>query len=291
MPLKRYIAQPLEHIYRNYILMRTNILLAILFLSKLTFSQSIGSYNSNLNKYNKSSNITQIIEKTSFHNSNGIKTDIEHKNFNKSMQLTSLKRFDEKNKLIWLNIYKYDSLQRRVNLDNKRWINGIGYQTKRTEYKYDSIGNFVQVDYNSKKQITNLSQYYFDNKKNLIRLETFTGNGSLIGYETATYDYKNNIMVVSQYNNQNQLINSNDRPINHSGDKKQNSSNKYNEVNDLIFYERNWNDNDDVCYTIEYKYDKSVNWIFKKRYSHIKTESGKLKRKKIKMVKTRKIKY
>ena len=30
---------------------------------------------------------------------------------------------------------------------------------------------------------------------------------------------------------------------------------------------------------------------FKKRYSHIQTESGKLKKKKTKMVKTRKIKY
>jgi len=271
--------------------MRTYILLTILFLSQLTFSQSIGSYNININKYDKSSKIAQIIEKTSFYNSDGIKTDIEHKDFNKSMQLTSLKRFDEKNKLIWLNIYKYDSLQRRVRLDNKKWINIIGYQTKHTEYKYDSIGNFVQLDYNSKKQISNISQYYFDKKKDLIRLETFTGNGSLIGYETATYDYETNIMVVNQYNNRNELVNSNDRPINHSGDKKQKSSNNYNEQGDLIFYKRNWNDNDNVCYTIEYKYDKSGNWISKKRYSHIKTESGKLKRKKIKMVKTRKIKY
>ncbi|MDC0007239.1 hypothetical protein OAE07_04655, partial [Winogradskyella sp.] len=37
--------------------------------------------------------------------------------------------------------------------------------------------------------------------------------------------------------------------------------------------------------------NKKGNWISKKRYSHIKTESGKLKKKKIKMVKTRKIKY
>jgi len=42
------------------------------------------------------------------------------------MQLTFLKRFDDKNKLICLNIYKYDNLQRRVRLDNKMWINVIG---------------------------------------------------------------------------------------------------------------------------------------------------------------------
>ncbi|MCI2230542.1 hypothetical protein MC378_15305 [Polaribacter sp. MSW13] len=271
--------------------MRLTILIATFLLSQLTFSQSIASYNSNATKYEKNANFAQIIEKTSFYNSDGIKTEIEHKDFNKSMQLTSLKRFDDKNKLIWLNIYKYDSLQRRVRLDNKRWINIIGYQTKQTEYKYDSIGNFVQIDYNSQKQISNIAQYFLDKEKNLIRLENFNGNGSLIGYETANYDLENNVVVVNQYNNKNELVNSNNRAISHSGEKKQKTSNKYNEQGDLIFYKRNWNDNDNVCYTIEYKYDKKGNWISKKRYSHIQTENGKLKKKKTKMVKTRKIKY
>jgi hypothetical protein len=271
--------------------MRLTILIATFLLSQLTFSQSIASYNSNATKYDKNANFTQIIEKTSFYNSDGIKTEIEHKDFNKSMQLTSLKRFDDKNKLIWLNIYKYDSLQRRVRLDNKRWINVIGYQTKHTEYKYDSIRNFVQIDYNSQKQISNIAQYFLDKEKNLIRLENYNGNGSLIGYETANYDLENNVVVVNQYNNKNELVNSNNRAISHSGEKKQKTANEYNEQGDLIFYKRNWNDNDNVCYTIEFKYNKKGNWISKKRYSHIKTESGKLKKKKIKMVKTRKIKY
>jgi hypothetical protein len=60
---------------------------------------------------------------------------------------------------------------------------------------------------------------------------------------------------------------------------------------DLIFWERRLNENDNVCYTIEYKYDKRKNWISKKRFSQIKTKNGKLKKKKIKMIKTREIKY
>ncbi|OIQ30332.1 MAG: hypothetical protein BM564_02890 [Bacteroidetes bacterium MedPE-SWsnd-G2] len=271
--------------------MRFTLLIVTLLFSQLTYSQSIASYNSNANKYDKKDNFVQIVEKTSFYNSDGIKTDIEYKDFNKSMQLTSLKRLDDKNKLIWLNIYKYDSLQRRISIYNKRWINKIGYQTKLSKYKYDSISNFIQLDYNSKNQIMNIARYFFDKEKNLIRLENFNGNGNLIGYETANYDLENNVVVVNQFNNKNELINTNNRAISYSGDKKQKPSNKYNEQGDLIFYKRNWNENDNVCYTIEYKYDKKGNWVSKKRYSHIQIEGGKLKKKKTNMVKTRKIKY
>lgn len=271
--------------------MKKQILIAIIFLSQLTFSQSIGSYLLNKNKYDKKANITKIMEKTSFHNSEGVKKETEYKNFNSSMQLTSLKRFNDKNKLIWLNIYKYDSLKRKIRVDNKRWINIIGYQTKHSEYRYDSIGNFVQIDFNSKKQALNISQFFLDNDKNLIRLENYTGNGDLIGFETATYDFENNKMNVKQYNNKSKLINSNDRTIKYSGDYKQKFPNKYNEQGDLIYWERNWNDKDNVCYTIDYKYDNNGNWVYKKRYSHIKTKKGKLKKKRIKMLKTRKIEY
>ena len=38
-------------------------------------------------------------------------------------------------------------------------------------------------------------------------------------------------------------------------------------------------------------YDENGNWISEKRYSYINTKSGKLKRKKLDMVKTREIKY
>lgn len=72
--------------------MRIIILSTIFFLSQLTFSQSIASYNTNATKYDKNAKFAQIIEKTSFYNSDGIKTEIEHKDFNTSMQLTKPKK-------------------------------------------------------------------------------------------------------------------------------------------------------------------------------------------------------
>lgn len=266
-------------------------LISILFLSQLTFSQSISSYMLNIDKYDKDANIYEIIETTIFYNSEGVEKDIEYKNFNSSMNLTSLKRFNDENKLIWLNIYSYDSLHRKVRIDNKKWINVVGYQTGYSIYKYDSLNNCIQIDYNSQDQILNIAKYYFDNDSNLIRLETYAANGNLFGYETAKYDFDNNRMMIYQYNNQDKLINSDDRPIKYGGKYKQKLSHKYNEHGDLIYWERNWNENDNVCYTSDYKYDEKGNWISQKRYSYIKAEQGKLKRKKLEMVKTREIKY
>ena len=266
-------------------------LITILFLSQLTFSQSISSYMLNIDKYDKDANISEIIETTSFYNSDGVKKEIEYKNFNSSMNLTSLKRFNDENKLIWLNIYAYDSLQRKIRIDNKKWINVVGYQSGYSIYKYDSLENCVQIEYNSQDQILNITKYYFDNDYNPTRLETYAANGNLFGYETAEYDFDNNRMMIYQYNNQGKLINSDDRPIKYGGNYKQKSSNKYNEQGDLIYWERDWNENDNVCYTTDYIYDDNGNWISKKRYSYIKTKKEKLKRKKIEMVKTREIKY
>jgi len=266
-------------------------LITILFLSQMTFSQSISSYMLNIDKYDKDANIADIIETTSFYNSDGITKDIEYKNFNSSMNLTSLKRFNDENKLIWLNIYTYDSLQRIVRIDNKKWINVVGYQSGYSIYKYDSLNNCIQIDYNSQDQVLNIAKYYFDKDSNLTRLETYNANGDLFGYETAKYDFDSNRMTIYQYNNQDKLLNSNDRPIKFGGSYKQKTSNKYNEQGDLIYWERNWNENDNVCYTTDYKYDENGNWISEKRYSYIKTGNGKLKRKKLEMVKTREIKY
>jgi hypothetical protein len=266
-------------------------LILILFLSQLAFSQSISSYMHNIDKYDKDANISEIIETIIFYNSDGADKKIEYKNFNSSMNLTSLKKFDDENKLIWLRIYTYDSLQRKVRIDTKKWINMVGYESGYSVYKYDSLNNCLQIDYNSQDRILNIAKYYFDKDSNLMRLETYDANGSLFGYETAKYDFENNKMLINQYNNQGKLLNSDDKPIKYGGNYNRKPSNKYNENGDLIFWERDRNKNDKVCFMNDYKYDENGNWILKKRYRFIKTKKGKLKRKKLVMLRTREIKY
>lgn len=273
--------------------MKKLITYLLLFFTVVGYSQSIGSYLSNLYKYNKESKFKEIKEEIIYYNKDGIKKEIEYKSFNEYMNLRSLKRFDDKKKLVWLNIYKYDSLQRRTKLENKYWVNIVGYQKKYREYEYDSIGNFLEIQFNSNKQVTYITKYFFDKENNLIQLANYNGGGNLIGYEKATYFTEKNRVKISQFNNQGKLITTNSHSIDHSKDSKHKHKPhyKYNEHGDLIFWERNLNQNDKVCYTMEYKYDEKGNWISKKRYSHIKTDSGKLKKKKIKVSQTRKIKY
>ena len=271
--------------------MKKTFTIFFLFSISVINSQSIGSYLSNLYKYDKNSNFIEIIEETKFYNKNEIKKETEYKRFNKYMNLVSLKRFNEKKKLTWLNIYSYDSLQRRVKLENKYWVNIVGYQKKYNTYEYDSIGNCLEIQYNSNNQVLNISKYKFDKENNLIQLASYNGNGNLIGYEKAEYFIKKNKVKISQFNNKGKFIVSNSHSIEYSKDYKHKPQYKYNEYGDLIFWERNLNENDNVCYTIEYKYDKKGNWISKKRFSYIKDKKGKLRKKKIKMIKTRKIEY
>ncbi|WP_223550991.1 hypothetical protein [Aestuariivivens sp. NBU2969] len=270
--------------------MKTFHLIFLLFFTQITFSQSIGSYLSNLHMYDKYEGIEEIIEKTTFYNSDGSETEIEHKKFNSSMGLMSLQRFNEENKLIWLNLYKYDSLGRIVRIDNKKWINTLGYQTSYTIYEYDNQNNFIQIQYNAGNQPLEYWKYDFDDKQNLIQLANYDQNGNLYGYETAEYDVENNKMKVNVYDNRHNLKSSNVRPIKHEGEYKQKSTKKYNEHGDIIYWERNLNKDDNVCYTLEYRYDENGNWVSQKRYSYIKVENGKLKKKKLKVAQTRKIK-
>ena len=83
------------------------------------------------------------------------------------MGLMSLQRFNEENKLIWLNLYKYDSLGRIVRINNKKWINTLGYQTSYTIYEYDNQNNFIQIQYNAGNQPLEYWKYDFDDRQNL----------------------------------------------------------------------------------------------------------------------------
>jgi hypothetical protein len=267
------------------------LILILTFFTQLSFSQSISSYLLNVDKINSKKKIIEVIETTTFYNNTGETKDVEYKTYDSLMNILSLKRFDSENKLIWLTIYKYDSLSRIIRVDKKNWINVVGYQTSYAIYQYDSLGNYVQLDYNDNRIVLNITKFYFDTNKNLTRLETYTDNGSLIGYELAKYDKENNQVSISQYNSQDQLINTSNQPISYDYRYKQKPSNKYNEYGDLIYWDRDWNGNDRTCYKTEYKYDKYNNWLSEKRYSFIKSDNGELKKKKLEMIKTREIKY
>lgn len=265
----------------------STLILILIFFTQLLSAQSISSYLLNVDKIKSKQKILEIKESTTFYNNNVETKDIEYKTYDSLMNISSLKRLNSDNKLIWMAIYKYDNLGRVIRVDKGNWINVIGYQKSYEIYQYDSLGNFIQSDYNDKGMILSFAKFYFDTNRNLSRLETYTGNGNLIGYELANYNKEDNQVSILQYNSQDQLINTLNQPISH----EQKPSNKYNEHGDLIYWERNWNESDKTCYKTDYMYDEFDNWISEKRYSYIKNDNGELKKKKLEMIKTREIKY
>jgi len=272
-------------------MIKTTLLILSLFAVQLIFAQSIDGYLRERYKFDACANSTDIVETLTHYSKTGPTTTVEYRNYDTLMNLLSLKRFDDKNKLIFLVLIYYDSLNRHVRKETKKWVNIIGYQSNYSVRQNDTAKNFVQTEYNDKYQMLNISKYYFDRDTNLIRLEAFAGNGKLIGYETGVYDFDNNLLTLNHYNSQSVLLNSHYRPIRYGGQFQQDPTNKYNAQGDLVFYKRDWHENDNVCYTMKYKYDKQLNWISEKRYQHIISEKGKLKGKKINMVRTRKIQY
>jgi len=271
--------------------MKTTLLILSLLVGQLLNAQSISSYLHERYKFNTCENCTEIVETTTHYSKTGPTTTVEYDSYDTLMNQLSLKRFDDENKLIFLVLNYYDSLNRLVRVETKKWVNIVGYQSNYSVRQYDTSKNFVQTEYNDKYQMLNISKYYFDRDTNLIRLEAFAGNGKLIGYETGVYDFDNNLLTLNHYNSQSVLLNSHDRPIRYGGKFQQDPTNEYNEHGDLVYYKRDWHENDIVCYTMKYKYDKQLNWISEKRYQHIISEKGKLKGKKINMVRTRKIQY
>jgi len=193
--------------------------------------------------------------------------------------------------LIWQSLRSYNESNRIKKIENLKWINTKGYQSGHTLFHYHISNNYTQRDYNQLGQIIYISNFYFDGDTNLIRLETFTGDSSLIGFETAEYNYDNNLMRISQYNRYSKLINTLESPIRSGPQFVQSPTNKYNQYGDLVYTERNWSKKDKVFFTIEYIYDDLGNWVSQKRYKNIKNRNGIIKSKNIDMIKTRDIKY
>ena len=235
--------------------------------------------------------ISEIKEITIFFTEKGEIKTTEYTNFDSLMNIKSLKRFDAEDKLLWLSVYRYDSLARMVRHENKRWNNLTGYQMGYSVYEYVSPFNVTQTDYRNKETILGIAKFYFNRNKNLVGLETYTSEGDLIGYELAEYNIPENQMVISQYNREKELINKSTSPISYDPKDKQKPSNKYDQNGDIIYWERDWDANDRTCFTTEYKYDQFNNWIVQKRYRFMKNDKGELKKKKLEMTKNREIKY
>jgi hypothetical protein len=272
--------------------MKLITLISVLVLvAPLTYSQSIESELGDEAMIKKRVGIKNMVEFTDFYH-NGNKTkQLEYTTYDTLMNYLSIKRYDGTGKLIFEKYFTYDSIARLKYAKDNMWNNLSGYQSTYTKYEYSPNGDYIERHFDSKGKILTTSKFYLDQDKRVIRIEILNVEGYMIAYQEAKYDKENNNVTISVYNVKNQLVNKYNRPMIFDSNSNPNKTTKYNEFGDIIYTEGDLLNNDDVCFTTEYKYDKYGNWTVRKEYKWIKDKNGELKGKEPKTFVTRRIKY
>lgn len=262
-----------------------------LIVSLSAFSQSIISEIRNNSGIEAKGKINRIKESTSFFEKDTINKFLEVTTYDNHMNLLTIKRYDGNNKLIFSRTASYDNTYRIKSDQIKQWNNLTGYQTEYSKYEYSNNGDYVQTDSDSQGNIIKQFKFYFDENKNLIRLESYFGDGKLIGFEKASYDIDNNKVNIYLYNAKNQLLNTVNTQMKIDALKNKDNSLKFNEFGDLIYSENHLFAAKNLIDTYEYKYDKHNNWISQKEFLWNMNSDGELTNKTPETFKTRKIKY
>lgn len=166
----------------------------------------------------------------------------------------------------------------------------IGWRYKSTKYKYDENGRIEARTINRNGSLIDLEIIENDSLKNKTSSKIFNSNNQLVGYETTKYFYAENKKIWKIYSGSGKKINESVTKIITNKNTKKTNTSKYNNSGDCILYPRNWNNNDNTYYQVEYKYDKLGNWIEQKIYAVNKID-GEFRNKKINRKFKRKIKY
>ncbi|NJW53646.1 hypothetical protein [Salinimicrobium oceani] len=250
-------------------------------------SQSLSSARSNIfDQYTtKFGHPREIRNTNTFYNDSGKEVKEEKIIFSKSSDTISELRY--KNSLLDARlIFIFDKEGKLIlrTLTNK--IPLVGWQSQKAEYRYGKNGLTAIINYNSNDVISGKAIFKNDSKGNPVSMELYDQDSRLLGYEKAEYNYEDSTYTYKVYDSSNNLQTSKEYEIN---SERPNSS-EYNEIGDVILYRRNWNENDNTFYLIEYKYDELGNWIDKKIFTIEKKGDKFVKKKKNKRFK-RKIKY
>ncbi|MGY6647885.1 hypothetical protein [Wenyingzhuangia sp. IMCC45574] len=264
--------------------------LSILFWTHLT-AQKNESFNTNIHdSYNIIFGVPLKITKNyTFYNKNNTEYQKSIITYSKKLDTISEKRYKngEFNAELVFIYNKNRNLIYR-SFKNKNSISGWRY--KSTKYKYDNTGRIETRTMDQNRNLIDLEIIENDSLKNKTLSKLYNSKNQLVGYETTDYFYTENKKVWKVYNGTGKMINQSTTQIIKNKISEKSITNKYNDFGDCILYPRNWNENDNVFYQVEYKYDKLGNWVEKKTFTLNKI-NGELKNRKIYKKFKRKIKY
>lgn len=269
--------------------MKTQLLnlLLIFFIAFNTYSQSITSARSNvLEQYTTEHGRPREIRNTNTsYNDSG--KEVKEEKITLSRNLDTISELRYKNSELDARLtFIFNKEQKLILRSFTNKVPLVGWQKQKAEYRYSNNGLKEIINYNSNNYISGIAIFDNDSLGNPILMKLYDQNYRLLGYEKAEYIYENNTYTYKVYDSSDDLKTTKEYRIN----SKRSKSSKYNEFGDVILYPRNWNENDQIFYLLEYKYDKLGNWIDKKIYTVEKKGDELVKKAKDRRFK-RKIKY
>lgn len=262
-------------------------LLLTLFIASNTYSQSITSARSNVfEQYTTEHGQPREIRNTNtFYNDSGKEVKEEKITFSRNLDTISELRY-KKSQLDARLTFIFDKELKLILRSFSNKVPRVGWQRQKAEYRYSNSGLREIIDYNSDNNISGIAIFKNDSLGNPVSMKLYDQNNRLLGYETAEYSYGDNTYTYKVYDTSDDLKTTKEYKIN----SKRSSSSKYNEYGDVILYPRSWNENDNIYYLLEYKYDELGNWIDKKIFKVEKKGDEFVKKKKDRRFK-RKIEY
>lgn len=236
-------------------------LFLIFFIAFSTHSQSITSARSNVfEQYTTQYGQPKEIRTTNiFYNDSGKEVKEEKITFSRNLDTISELRY-KNSELDAILTFIFDKDRKLTFRSFTNKVPLFGWQRQKAEYRYNDIGLTEIIDYDSNNNISRKAIFENDSLGNPISMKLYDGNNRLLGYEKAKYNYSNNTYTYKVYDSNEDLKTTKE----YSMDTKISNSSRYNEFGDVILYSRNWNENDNIFYLIEYKYDELGNWVDKK---------------------------
>lgn len=240
--------------------MKYLLLLCCLILETELFSQSITSILHN-KKSKVDTSITEILE-TATSYSETQNYQIKHR----YIYLKGLEQFredfDQQSNMVNSRLsYFYDEENRPATITFENW-GKMGHFIRRDKYVYDETGLVKILIYNGES----FSSYCLivNNEKKLpVFLRNFNANETIIGSEKAVYNFDNNEVNISIYNDKGDLFYKDVYAINFLKNKHDIVLNE--EGDEVAFKQKSsYGSKDFTQFEIEYTYDKKQNWVKKK---------------------------
>jgi len=242
--------------------MKYSVLLIFLFYQLSCIGQTIQKFLVNDYRLNDTT-ITEIVETKTYFEKSGTSTYKRTYYSNPKGFITKIVGLDTEGKLSTRMSYEYGNFDNLIQIKDEKWNYSLGYSFITTNFHFGSsglegietIGNEGKIE---SKSIVQTENGY------PIKITSYNRDSSLIGYETAEYNYYKNEVLIKVYNSQGNLIGktivlklnlSNDSNFkvdgvikNEFGDITQELKPKCLSCDEL------------VTYKYEYKYDDNKNW-------------------------------